>query len=945
MNPYIPGQRWMSETEPELGLGMVLAATAQQVTIVFRASGETRQYAVGNAPLKRVAFRVGDKIRGGEKEAEHEVQEIREEKGLFIYETENGPLPETLLSDRISLNAPQERLLAGQFDDNIAFELRVEALHRQFQIKGSPVRGFIGGRVDLIPHQLYIAHEVANRHNPRVLLADEVGLGKTIESCLILHRLLLTGRIKRALILVPESLVNQWLVELLRRFNIWFAIYDEERCAAIEANDPASNPFMADQLVLTHVAFPANSAKRSEQIASADWDLVIVDEAHHLHWSPEEPSAEYKLVEKLAANAKGLLLLTATPEQLGEASHFARLKLLDPNRYSDLDTFLKEAEQYHQVAKTAAKLLQKKKLTSADIKKLATALSLATESLQEQLATSEQCDAFLAELLDQHGPGRVMFRNTRAAVTGFPKRLPKITPIESEDFEAQAEAWADEFHTDADPRQSKPAYDFGADERVAWLADFLRANRDEKVLLICRYKEKVIALEKALKGLTNTRIALFHEDLPLIQRDRNAAWFAEEDGAQLLICSEIGSEGRNFQFSHRLVLFDLPTDPELLEQRIGRLDRIGQNSDIEIYVPYIPGTPQEALVRWYHEGLSAFSQKLSGGNEIYEKFGVALLKVAHVMSENATSSTESLEAIIKETKLFQSELGKKLESGRDRLLEMHSFQPQVAETVIAEIKKADADESLDAFIGAAFDHFGLHFEELGSRSFLLGGGDLFKEKVPALPDEGLAATCQRERALSREDVGFLSWDHPIVTSLLDMILGNVVGNSAFALWPGAPAAGVFMEAWFVLEAIAPAELQIERFLPPTPIRIVVNSKKVEVTSEVATETLKNSLKGGNHIVLSSQFEELGSMLPRLIKAADRYANEKKEAILQAATAKAKELLGHELSRLKSLAIKNKNIRPDEIEAAQTLITQVDEQLGKTTLRMDAVRLILASTST
>jgi predicted amidophosphoribosyltransferase len=112
---------------------------------------------------------------------------------------------------------------------------------------------------------------------------------------------------------------------------------------------------------------------------------------------------------------------------------------------------------------------------------------------------------------------------------------------------------------------------------------------------------------------------VFHEDLTLVQRDRAAAWFSEADGARLLLCSEIGSEGRNFQFAHHLILFDLPLKPDLLEQRIGRLDRIGQTEDIKIHVPYIAGSGEEVLARWYHEGLNAFEKNLEGGRKYHLK--------------------------------------------------------------------------------------------------------------------------------------------------------------------------------------------------------------------------------------------------------------------------------------------------------------------------------------
>src|SRR5699024_627714 len=126
------------------------------------------------------------------------------------------------------------------------------------------------------------------------------------------------------------------------------------------------------------------------------------------------------------------------------------------------------------------------------------------------------------------------------------------------------------------------------DPRVEWLLGFLTANRHEKVLVICAQAATALQLEQVLREREGIRAAVFHEGMSLLERDRAAAYFAsEEEGAQVLLCSEIGSEGRNFQFANQLVMFDLPFNPDLLEQRIGRLDRIGQNRDIDISVPYL----------------------------------------------------------------------------------------------------------------------------------------------------------------------------------------------------------------------------------------------------------------------------------------------------------------------------------------------------------------------
>src|SRR5262249_16036899 len=330
-----PGQRWISESEPELGLGSILSVTDRRVTTVFRAAGQRREYARANAPLRRVRFRRGDTIRN-RSNAALSIDLVTERNGLLFYRCGEQELCETDLSDEISFNEPEERLFAGQFDPPRVFDLRFEALQHEHQRRKSRVRGFAGGRIDLIPHQLYIAGEVSGRLVPRVLLADEVGLGKTIGACLILHRLIVTGRANRALILVPESLVHHWFIELLGRFNLWFHIFDEERCRAIEHTRDADNPFIDEQLVLCSIKLFLNSERQVEQALAAGWDLLVVDEAHHLSWSPDKPSPEYSFVEALGRTTSGLLLLTATPDQLGISSHFARLRLLDPDRFYDL---------------------------------------------------------------------------------------------------------------------------------------------------------------------------------------------------------------------------------------------------------------------------------------------------------------------------------------------------------------------------------------------------------------------------------------------------------------------------------------------------------------------------------------------------------------------------------------------------------------------------------
>lgn len=247
---YQPGQRWISDSEAELGLGTILTSDGRLLTVLYPATGETRQYSLRNAPLTRVRFAPGDEITHFEG-WKLTVQEVEDIDGLLVYhgfDAEHRPvsLPETQLSNFIQFRLASDRLFAGQIDPLNWFALRYHTLEHQSRLLQSSLWGLGGARAQPIAHQLHIARMVADRIAPRVLLADEVGLGKTIEAGLVIHRQLLSGRASRVLILVPENLQHQWLVEMRRRFNLQVALFDAERFAESDAD----NPFEDTQLAL-----------------------------------------------------------------------------------------------------------------------------------------------------------------------------------------------------------------------------------------------------------------------------------------------------------------------------------------------------------------------------------------------------------------------------------------------------------------------------------------------------------------------------------------------------------------------------------------------------------------------------------------------------------------------------------------------------------------------
>ena len=184
MGSFFPNQRWTSEGEPELGVGIVTEIGNGRVKIHFPISGETRQYAVENAPLRRVLFKPGDTIVDMD-ERPMLVERVKEVGNLFFYFGQGRKLSEAELGDVSAKNSVADQLFMGEVCTPEVFALRRSTLQHDHKRRVSPVNGFLGGRIDLIPHQLYIAHEVCARYAPRVLLSDQVGLGKTIEACLI----------------------------------------------------------------------------------------------------------------------------------------------------------------------------------------------------------------------------------------------------------------------------------------------------------------------------------------------------------------------------------------------------------------------------------------------------------------------------------------------------------------------------------------------------------------------------------------------------------------------------------------------------------------------------------------------------------------------------------------------------------------------------------------
>ncbi|HKT41888.1 MAG TPA: RNA polymerase-associated protein RapA [Rhodanobacteraceae bacterium] len=932
---YIPGQRWVSEAEPELGLGTVLRCDERALQVLFAKSGVVRNYSALGAPLARASFRVGQRIAG--RGISFVVERIDLRDGLLVYSGEKRELVEGQLDDEQSLSQADARLMSARVDKPHLYELRKQALLARAAARRSAAWGILSARIDLLPHQLGVVAACMEREHPRALLADEAGLGKTIEAGMLIARMLATGRATRVLIVLPDALLVQWFVEMRRRFQLAFAIIDEERCTATEAADPGHNPFLDDQLAIASLAWLSRESPRHRQALAAGWDMLVVDEAHHLEWTPEAPSVEYAAIEALAAATPSVVLLTATPEQLGRRAHFARLRLLDPARFNDLDRYLAEAEGYAGLSPIAERIANAVPLDARESEELCERFPHDPALRALVAAYPARAEALLAALIDRHGTGRVMYRNRRAAVGGFPERVLAAEDIGSETSESGRARLLAEFEDDmhgAAPR----AFDYGADPRVAWLVRLLDAHRDDKFLLIATSRAKVEAIDAALRTRTGTTIAGFHSGMTLLQRDRAAAWFAQPDGARLLLCSEIGSEGRNFQFAHRLVLWDLPLDPDLIEQRIGRLDRIGQRHPVVLHVPSIPGSAQEVLLRWHADGTRVLRECPADGRELLRRFGADAVRIARAHAATDEADDPELDALVAATASAHAELSGAIRAGRDRLLEL-AAQHAGGATLLAAMRSADGDEATHALMQDCFEPFGVHAEDLGDGSTLLDPEFLSTDALTGFGDGPRRATFDRALALAREELDLLRMDHPLVAGAFDLLLAGESGNAAFLVDPALPARSVLLEAVYVVECVADVKLDIPRHLPPTPLAVCVDSRLAARDYTPSAPSLQRARERA--LDISRYRRYLAQLVPPMVEKADALAAERALDITGDAMAQARAALDARVQRLHALAAINASVTAEEIADVEAARDATLAALATARPRLDAVRMAVS----
>lgn len=976
MSTFQIGQRYISEQEPELGVGRVQTVEFKNVTIEFPAVKQTRIYRTVSAPIKRYLLAVGENAKS-EKGVSFTVENIRMENSLAIYLGRGGrEMKESELIPKASPRVSDifSQLIRGECADNKEFVRREKANELSCEWQRSMVRGMIGPRVNLIPHQYYLCKRACSSSSlPRLMLSDEVGLGKTIEAGMIWHSLHSTGRIVRTLILVPESLKHQWMTEMMRRFNHVFTLVDEGFVRSfLESGGEMENPFCQVNDVICTIEFVMSQPAVMQDFLRATWDLTIVDEAHHLVCEDDFTSKEYLLVNSITTRTKGILLLTGTPLQLQPESHFNRLRMLDPARFTDYQEFLKNEDSYRKIVRDLSRLpIDSDESVSWDaISEALPKNSPIREWLSKENMREMAAGEWVRRIVDALGTGSVVFRNTRRSVGGFPKReLFAVELKPNTEYRTLVQK-----ASDADPDHSfdilvdgllrtKYKATWADDERISWLLDFLKKNPGEKILLICEHPDVVNALSSVLsERLGANSLVTFTEDMSILSRDRAAASFADDRGPMLMVASEIGSEGRNFQFSHNLILFDLPLDAALVEQRIGRLDRIGQTETIRIHVPYVKGSAQEVIFHWYHEGLGAFGAPLMSGGELFLKYTETLIAAMadpkHRLSE---FMTETIPLVQKDSE----ELRKNIEKGRDKLLEFNSRDPIASKKITDEIRRIDADSRLKDLMIDTLLASGVEVEKgyVPTSLVFRAGSQVEAGAIPGLPSRStlaitlsasdgeeekaadgageLTGTFDRTVAMSHDEISFLSFEHPLAQGVLDLATASGKGLTACVIWDDAGSKDLIMQYNFVIEPSVPAAWGLSDIAGPEVVRVLIDANGNDCSDRIFkmdAGKMRNANVPQKVPVVTEKLRYFASTGHALAK---RIAMQKMERFAGESAAKVEERAEREYQRMNHLlSLRGKAQNSPLLDALRKNVGIYRKAALNPQIRLDSIRLLV-----
>jgi superfamily II DNA or RNA helicase len=855
------------------GLGVIRRVADGRVEVEWDTSGGRTPtvFTATNAPLVRVALPTRVRRRStdqagilGELASEHPPKwrvTVPAAGGRLLEKV----VPEADLRPERVLD-PVARIASGEVGTPRQFNLQLATRFYRLEHMHNDLVSLADARVDVKPYQVSVVHRVVTSYPHRFLLCDEVGLGKTIEAGMILKELRARKQARRTLIIVPPNLLRQWQFELKSKFNEVFSILNTATVQYLRTQGNDGNPFGYFDSVLASADW-ISTKQWGDLVARVEWDMLIVDEAHHArlrrYGRKTQTTQLYNLVRRLATPAhfanRALLFLTATPMQLEAHELYSLVELVDPALFPTEEHFERHRREAPGLNRLVEQLLQHgfpppDSDRAEVVSQVAGWLGVDERLAAKRLAAGyDEIETVCSELASRHLLSEVLIRNRKAVVGGFMPRRAARWEVELRDDERRALAAVEDYvlhgfnvadtthdnaigfvmvifqklmassiaalraslaerrrrlhekaaeagvpATELESRvdDDLPASDVVTGAGSAYTAEIadlerlvkmldvvevdskasvLLANLDlifkhdlnAKVLIFTEFRETQRYLAELIRG-RGWRVNVFHGQQKPMEKDRSVERFRDESGSQVLISTEAGGEGRNFQFCHLLVNYDLPWNPMRVEQRIGRVDRIGQNDVVQIFNLWVKGTVEERVLDVLERRINVFEETVGALDPILgdtEKDLRRILRLADADRDRAMASLEDhLEQEVKHARAAEEQL-------RDLIMDTKSFSREIAERVSGQQSPVTAEDQ-ERFITALLADVRTHIGRPVGGERQLTFNDPFTSDFPEFFVDG-----RKRRAVFRADerrdtelVDYFAFGHPIVEAIVDRVL-------------------------------------------------------------------------------------------------------------------------------------------------------------------------------
>ncbi|NVM18715.1 MAG: DEAD/DEAH box helicase family protein [Candidatus Lokiarchaeota archaeon] len=770
------------------------------------------------------------------------------------------------------------------------------------------IKCITNSRLSLMPHQINVAHRLSEEYFPRIILADEVGLGKTIEAGIYIKEMMARNLAERILIIVPATLVKQWQFEMQNKFNIEFIIYDGKKIKELKKRgthrsaEVLQNPFYYDNLIICSLQF-ARNRKYIDLLSQISWDIVIFDESHHLRrylinatTGNYRETLNYDLARNLSLTTESLLLLSATPLQLHSFELYSLIELIQReafDNFSDFEHFRKNmpfinllTANINQIdklnnfeVKNTIKLLKnlnhvnknktdkeildqltddefklnllkkiekdhtlsqflirnrKKNVFSEDFINERVVKTIIVNPTKQELELYNEIRLYLAKIYNTStskeniGIGfiittlqKLLTSSKHAFLKSLERRIDQIERqknlsiemniLREEDPEYYELELEDEFidsevtfnGESESPRKEEKAeinflnqekilkdfyaklnalpYDSKCQKLVELVGQIYRQNPTEKILVFTQFVDTLLYLKELLNSQEEEYfIETFYGGLDKVQKDEAVERFRTNEKFAILISTEIGGEGRNFQFARILINYDLPWNPMKLEQRIGRLDRIGQKSKkIYIYNFYLEGTIETDIMFALDKRIHLFEESIGQLEPIIGKIEKDIKNIIFTEEEGKRRKkfnefNRKVDIEVKKAKEIEMQLD-------DLLIDKKSFQIDDLITSVEACQEVKLSHNeLFLLINYFFDLYPGKYgfvdnlkesnknapKILKNETKITINDPLLKNPKYRLEKEYLG-TFDLDLAREREEIDFFALGHPLINDLID----------------------------------------------------------------------------------------------------------------------------------------------------------------------------------